>query len=135
MPGSISSDFLASPSQISALEILQSVSSTSPDPSASSSSKPAKTTGNDLQISTSQRLQQITSTLEYSIDRFTTNVHALNAFKDSAERVAGEVLAISAEALEEREKAGRWRGEGKGEEREEVGMRDVLRGLSRVVDR
>ncbi|KAL8650828.1 MAG: hypothetical protein Q9210_003597 [Variospora velana] len=114
-PESISSDLLASPSQISALEILQSVPSTNPDPSSSSSSKPNNITSQDLQTSTSYRLQQITYNIEFSIDRFATNVHALNAFKNSADRVAGEVLAISAEALEEREQAGRRRGDGESE--------------------
>lgn len=69
---------------------------------------------------------------------FATNVHALNAYKTTADRVAGEVLAISAEALEERDVVGRRRrkdGDGHEVEGEEVGMRDVLRGLSRVVDR
>lgn len=69
---------------------------------------------------------------------FATNVHALNAYKTAADRVAGEVLAISAEALEERDLAGRKRrrdGDGDEMEGEEVVMRDVLRGLSRVVDR
>ncbi|KAL9016217.1 MAG: hypothetical protein Q9185_006417 [Variospora sp. 1 TL-2023] len=139
-PESISSDLLASPSQISALEILQSVPPTNPGPSSSSSSKPNHTTSQDLPTSTSYRLRQITDNLEFSIDRFATNVHALNAFKSSADRVAGEVLAISAEALEEREQAGRRRGDGEGEgegegDDKEFGIRDVLRGLSRVVDR
>ncbi|KAL8967530.1 MAG: hypothetical protein Q9197_005382 [Variospora fuerteventurae] len=129
---------LASPSQISALEILQSGPPTNPGPSSSSSSKPNNTTSQDLQTSTSYRLRQITDNLEFSIDRFATNVHALNAFKSSADRVAGEVLAISAEALEEREQAGRRRGDGEGEgegDDKEFGIRDVLRGLSRVMDR
>ncbi|KAI4139899.1 MAG: hypothetical protein LQ341_004041 [Variospora aurantia] len=133
-PESISSDLLASPSQISALEILQSVSPTNPDPSSLSSSQPNNTTSQDLQTSTSYRLRQITDNLEFSIDRFATNVHALNAFKNSVDRVAGEVLAISAEALEEREQAGRRRGDGESEDKD-FGIRDVLRGLSRVVDR
>ncbi|KAL8899786.1 MAG: hypothetical protein Q9207_006017 [Kuettlingeria erythrocarpa] len=132
-PESISPDLLASPSQVAALTALQSFH----DPASTSTSTSTDTnpaSSSDLPSSTAHRLRHITSTLEFSVDRFATNVHALNAFKDGADRVAGEILAISAEALEEREKQGRRR-DGDGEEREEVGMRDVLRGLSRVVDR
>ena len=46
--------------------------------------------------------------------------------------MAGEVLGISAEALEEREKEG-MRRDPSGGEAGEVGVRDVLRGLSRVI--
>lgn len=73
-------------------------------------------------------------TLEFEIDKFAGNVHALGAYKEAAEQVADEVLGMSAEALEEREREGRKRlaeEEGGGE----VGMRDVLRGLSRIIDR
>ena len=42
------------------------------------------------------------------------------------------MLGISAEALEEREKEGRRR-DADGGEVEEVGVRDVLRGLSRII--
>ncbi|KAL8761702.1 MAG: hypothetical protein Q9184_002206 [Pyrenodesmia sp. 2 TL-2023] len=132
-PQTISSDLLASPSQVSALTALQSFKAPTPV-SASTSTDPDPASLSDLQASTSHRLHQITSTLEFSVDRFATNIHALNAFKDGADRVAGEILAISAEALEERDRQGRRR-DGDGEEGEEVGMRDVLRGLSRVVDR
>ena len=83
----------------------------------------------------------MTSNLEFLVDTFGTNVHALGAFKDGADRVAGGVLGVCAEALEEREREGRRRGgedgegnegEGAGEGRE-MGMRGVLRGLSRVI--
>lgn len=136
-PHSISPELLASPAQISALSILHPIDPKPNDPS-SSSSKELPAINNDLQSSTSSRLRSITSKLEFSIDTFATNVHALNAYKTAADRVAGEVLAISAEALEERDVAGRRRrkdGDGDEVEGEEVGMRDVLRGLSRVVDR
>lgn len=59
-------------------------------------------------------------------------MHALSAYKDAAERVVDEVLGMSAEALEEREREGVRRANG-GEEG--VGMRGVLRGLSRVIER
>jgi len=58
-------------------------------------------------------------------------VHALGAYKDAAEGVADDVLGVCAGRLEKREGEGRKRAGGDGE----VGMRDVLRGLSRVVDR
>ena len=59
-------------------------------------------------------------------------MHALGALKSAAERVADDVLGLCAEALEHRERMGRDRANEKGEE---VGIRDVLRGLSRVIDR
>lgn len=46
--------------------------------------------------------------------------------------MADEVLGMSAEALEKRDKEGRARAAGEGGE---PAMRDVLRGLSRVIDR
>lgn len=42
------------------------------------------------------------------------------------------MLGLSAEALEKREREGRAKAAGEGGE---VGIRDVLRGLSRVIDR
>ncbi|KAL9006836.1 MAG: hypothetical protein Q9188_000447 [Gyalolechia gomerana] len=144
-PHSLSPELLASPTQVSALSTLQSYipisTSTAPKSQPSTTSSKDKDPiiiPRDLQSSTTSRLRNITSHLEFSIDTFATNVHALNAYKTAADRVAGDVLAISAEALEERDLAGRKRrrdGDGVEMEGEEVGMRDVLRGLSRVVDR
>ncbi|KAL8936407.1 MAG: hypothetical protein Q9216_004948, partial [Gyalolechia sp. 2 TL-2023] len=119
-PHFISPDLLASPTQVSALSTLQSyfpiasttiTSSADPKSKASSPSSQHKassittatTAANDLQSSTSSRLRDITSNLEFSVDTFATHVHALNAYEMAADRVAGEVLAISAEALEERD--------------------------------
>ena len=78
-------------------------------------------------------MQTINRNLEFEIDKFAANVHALGAYKDAAEQVADGALAVSAAALERREQQGR----DKAAERTggEVGMRDVLRGLSRVIDR
>lgn len=56
-------------------------------------------------------------------------MHLLGSYMDGAGRVADEVLDLSAAALEERDRAGRERAGGA-----EIGVRDVLRGLSRVVD-
>ena len=60
-------------------------------------------------------------------------------YKGAAERVADGVLGLSAQALEEREREGARRANGGGEGEdgmsEGVGMRGVLRGLSRVLER
>lgn len=66
------------------------------------------------------------------MDKFAHNVHALGAYKDAAEKVADDVLGMSAEALEKRDQEGKARAAGEGGE---PAMRDVLRGLSRVIDR
>lgn len=127
---SISPNILSSPAQTSALKSLQSFSTgTATDQPSESSS--------DLLQSTSSRVQRATQNLEFEIDKFASNVHAIGSYSESAERVAGEVLGIGARALDEREKAGRKRrgGDSKEEESHEVGIRDVLRSLSRVIDR
>ncbi len=59
-------------------------------------------------------------------------MHALGAYKDAAERIADDVLGMSAEALEKRDQEGKARAAGGSGE---PGTRDVLRGLSRVIDR
>ena len=56
-------------------------------------------------------------------------MHALETYKDAAERVADGILGISAEVLEEREREGVRRANGG----EEMGMRGVLKGLSRIL--
>ncbi|KAI4238002.1 MAG: hypothetical protein L6R40_005813 [Gallowayella cf. fulva] len=129
-PQSISADLLADPSQASALSSLLSPTKTGPN----ASSPETQSSSTDLQASTLARLQSITSdnNLEFTIDTFATNIHALNSYQQAADRVATALLSISAEALEEREKQGRRR-DGDGGEAREVGMRDVLRGLSRVI--
>ncbi|KAI4164335.1 MAG: hypothetical protein LQ342_001981 [Letrouitia transgressa] len=129
-PSSISANVLSSPAQKSALQTLQSFSTgTATDQLSESSS--------DLLQSTSSRIQRATQNLEFEIDKFASNVHAIGSYKELAERVAGEVLSIGARALEEREKEGRRRrgAEGGEGESQEVGIRDVLRSLSRVIDR
>ena len=62
-------------------------------------------------------------------------MHALRAYKNAAESIADDVLGLCADALERREKVGKDRANEKGGDDEEVGIRDVLRGLSRVIDR
>lgn len=123
-PSAIDANLLSDPTQIAALETLQSLVSVSGDHQPSSLSSLAATT--------SARLQPINHNLEFQIDKFTNNVHALDAFKSAAERVADDVLGLCADALERRERMGRDRANEKGDE---VGIRDVLRGLSRVIDR
>ena len=116
-PATIDASSLSEPTQAAALQTLQSLAS-------------------DLQPSltaaASSRLQRINQNLEFAVDKFASNVHALGIYKDAAERVAHDVLAMGAEALEKRDREGKKRANG---EEGEVGMRDVLRSLSRVIDR
>lgn len=67
-------------------------------------------------------------------------MHHLSNWVGGAERVADRVLAVSARVLESREREGVRRGAGNGDddgnaEGGEVATREVLRGLSRVIDR
>ena len=59
-------------------------------------------------------------------------MHALAAYKTAAERIADDVLGTSADILEQRDREGRKKAAGADGE---VGMRDVLKSLSRVIDR
>ena len=63
------------------------------------------------------------------MDVFAENVHVLGQYRDEADRMAERALQISAEVLEEREKKMAERSGG------DIEVREVLRGLSRVVDR
>lgn len=100
--------------------------------STSSDSQPSS-----LSALTSARLGSVNENLEFEVDRFAHNVHALDAYKDAAERIADDVLGVTAEALEKRDQEGKARAAAAGEDGggEQPGMRDVLRGLSRVIDR
>ncbi|KAL8810148.1 MAG: hypothetical protein Q9200_002818 [Gallowayella weberi] len=128
-PQSISADLLADPNQISALSSLLRPDDSDQHPSTADPHIPSP----DLQTSTLARLQNIISdnNLEFTIDTFATNIHALKSYQHAADRVASAVLSTSAEALEERDKEGRRR-DGDGGEAGEVATRDVLRGLSRI---
>lgn len=75
------------------------------------------------------RLWKVTHNIEFEIDKFADNIHVLASHIDDASRVADQALALSAAALEERDRKGRERAGGGA-----VGVRDVLRGLSRVID-
>ena len=129
-PSAIDANLLSDPTQIAALETLQSLV-----PSESADHKPNTTTLSSLAATTSARLHPINQHLEFQIDKFTHNVHALTAYKSAAETLADDVLGLCADALERREKVGRERANEKAGDDEEVGIRDVLRGLSRVIDR
>ena len=76
------------------------------------------------------RLENLTQSLEFKIDVFAQSVHLLGRLREGAEGIASCVLGGAAEVLEER---ARWGG---GEEKEGVGVgvRSVLRGLSRVLE-
>lgn len=116
-PSTIDDGLLSDPTQSIALQTIQSLAS---------DYQPS------LTAATSSRLQTINQNLEFEVDKFASNVHALGAYKDAAERVADDVLAMGAEALERRDGEGRARANGQAGE---PGTRDVLRDLSRVIDR
>lgn len=82
-----------------------------------------------LAVFANSRLRQATHNIEFEIDKFADNVHVLASHIDDASRVADQALSLSAAALEERDREGRERAGGGA-----VGVRDVLRGLSKVVD-
>ncbi|KAL8742346.1 MAG: hypothetical protein Q9190_005157 [Brigantiaea leucoxantha] len=142
-PLSISSDLLSSPTQKFTLQTLRtfhcSHTETYNDGTQPSSSSAPSSSSSNLLESTTSRLRNITQNLEFDIDSFAANVHVLANYKDVSERVADEVLRISARALEEREREGRTRRRGAEDGREgdgeEIRMKDVLRGLSRIIDR
>ena len=65
-------------------------------------------------------------------------MHTLGSYQTVAGQFADTILGMSAEALEERERLGREKereNAGLQEGEGEIGTRDVLRGLSRVIDR
>ena len=126
-PSAIDANLLSDPTQIAALQTLQSLVSVSGD-----HHQPSSSTLSSLAATTSARLQPINHNLEFQIDKFTNNVHALGAYKNAAESIADDVLGLCADALERRERMGQERANEKGDE---LGIRDVLRGLSRVIDR
>lgn len=82
-----------------------------------------------LAVFANSRLQEATHSIEFEIDKFADSVHVLASHIDDASRLADQALSLSAAALEERDREGRERAGGGA-----VGVRDVLRGLSRVVD-
>lgn len=75
-----------------------------------------------------QRLQHISTNLEFSIDQFADGVHAMATTRDMAERVADKSLKDAAEVLEDRSKERR-------EKSGSVAPMEALRGLARVLNR
>ncbi|MCJ1461647.1 hypothetical protein MMC07_000244 [Pseudocyphellaria aurata] len=136
-PTALSADLLASSSQSALLATLvpevpsssTDLSATKPPTESSSADPPNTNTRPSLHATTSAQLQKLTHGLEFEIDKFAESVHLLGSYIDGAGQLAEDVLALSAAALEERDRAGRERAGGA-----EVGVRDVLRGLSRVID-
>ena len=110
----ISAELLSSPSQVAALETLGSFHP--PD-------------GPLLFDNIQSRLQDLSQDLEFKVDSFADNVHVLGQYREEADRMAEQALQISADVLDEREKQRSERSS------EDIGVREVLRGLSRVVDR
>ena len=76
------------------------------------------------------KLDTTTADLEFQTDQLADNVHILNQYRNTAEKLATRVLNDAATALEVRSRKERER-----PGTEEVGVRDVLRGLSRVEQR
>jgi kinetochore protein Mis13/DSN1 len=75
-----------------------------------------------------QRLQGISSSLEFSIDQFAQGVHAMATTRDTAERVADKSLRDATDILEERDK----------EKKQKTGSIEpmgALRGLAKVLNR
>lgn len=91
--------------------------------------EPPSTLHQHLAVFANSRLQKATHNIEFEIDKFADNVHVLASHIEDASRLADQALSLSAAALEERDREGRERAGGGA-----VGVRDVLRGLSRVID-
>lgn len=75
-----------------------------------------------------QRLQGISSNLEFSIDQFAQGVHAMATTRDTAERVAEKSLRDATDIFEERDK----------EKKQKAGSIEpmsALRGLAKVLNR
>jgi kinetochore protein Mis13/DSN1 len=75
-----------------------------------------------------QRLQGISSSLEFSIDQFAQGVHAMATTRDMAERVADKSLKDATDILEERDKE-------KKQKTASIEPMGALRGLAKVLNR
>ncbi len=117
-PSAIDSNVLKDPNQKAALSALFSFVPES-EPS--------------LAVNISTRLQKSNDNIEFETDKFATNVHALESFKNSAKRLADDALATAAETLERRDKEGTRLAVD--EDTGETNTRNILRGLSRIIDR
>ena len=75
-----------------------------------------------------QRLQNIATNLEFSIDSFAHGVHALSTVQKTAERLVDKTLASAADTLEEREKVRR------GEGAKSVDALSALKALGKIMN-
>jgi kinetochore protein Mis13/DSN1 len=73
------------------------------------------------------RLHEISTELEFTVDRFAHGIHTLQVARETAERMANHSLADAANALEERQKQRAAAGK-------PVQQMDALRGLARVLN-
>jgi kinetochore protein Mis13/DSN1 len=82
----------------------------------------------------SSRLNSISASLGPTIDAFADGMHQIAQYRDAADNVAGRVLKMCADRLEDKEKEGRRHALGEAAEtsttKEELGS--VLRSLSRL---
>ncbi|MCJ1251074.1 hypothetical protein MMC30_008305 [Trapelia coarctata] len=134
----ISSSLLACPTQSAALSALKSFADPSNTSSTSTSTIPLNDTTTASSTSTppvqtlhqsiQSRLQHLASNIEFQVDTFAENIHVLTQYRTEAEGIADKVTALAARGLEERERRREERGGG-------VGAREVLRGLSWVLER
>ena len=83
--------------------------------------------GSSVAASAENRLKRIASTLEFTVDQFADGLHKLGQYHEAADRIAGRVLALAAERLDQREKA-TLRAAGT----ENMPLQDVLRSLARI---
>ena len=131
------SSLLINPPQSPPLHTLQSFFHRPPSasPQSSSTSIPDVTL---LCSSVATRLDHVASTLEFTVDTLASNTHTLSSYRDTAEQAADRILDISAQALELRDEEGKAKEaeQAVGEESgngSQTGIRDVLRGLSRIL--
>lgn len=89
--------------------------------------------------SVSTRVNTITSTLPETLDAFADGLHRIEQFRDVADRIAGKVLKVCADRLEEREKIASTVGAGDADsesqeaaQRPKINLNKVLHSLSKV---
>ena len=133
--------------QASSLPTLQPAPNAAPDPSTIDATLLAPSQQTLLQellstpttvtsSSASQRLQSALSNLEPTLDTFATSVYALGAYNKVIDDWADGTLAECASLLEERDREGvrRATNTAEGEKSHGEGTREVLRGLSRILE-